>query len=391
MEYKRTVKLKLPISPDAILPTIQAYTKAYNLVCQKSWKDNDTNGVSLHHKTYKRCRKFLTADLSISARTKALESVKSVKTLQKKENKRAKQKEREPKILNCPQSKQCSIRYNDKTFNICFEKNDVSLQTISGRIKTNFSVLKYYQRYLNWRRRSAELFVRNNMVFLNVVFEKSQDAPFEPNNKFIGVDRGINKIAVTSDKRFFGGSHVKRVAHRYHRMRKQLQGKKHSGKRHLAKLKGKENRFRRDVNHCISKQIVKPLEAGTTLVLEKLKDINQLVKKKRRRTEKDRKERRAFSSWSYFQLEEFIRYKAEFQGIKVDYVDARYTSQKCSRCFHIAKSNRKNQSIFKCVKCGYHLNADLNASFNISQNYQDAIGYPDRGNQQSLCSPPSAA
>jgi len=387
----RTVKLRLQISPKEILPTIKAYTKAYNFVCQKGWKDNDRNGVSLHHKTYKKCRKYLTADLTCSARTKAVESLKSVHTLQTKEIKRAKGQERKPKIFSCPESKQTSVRYNDKTFTISFDKNIVSLQTTKKRIKTSFIVPDYFKQYLTWRRRSAELFIKDDKVFLHVSFEKPAE-PVVLNNKFIGVDRGIKKITVTSDKRFFGGGKVKQVSKRYQKLRSTLQKKKHSGKRHLAKIRSKENRFRRDVNHCVSKQIVNSLEEGTTIILEKLTDINKAVKKKRRKTKKDRQHRREHSSWSYYQLEEFIKYKAEFRGIKVDYVDARYTSQKCSKCGHTTKSNRTTQSSFKCVECGYQLNADLNASFNISQNYQDATSYLDRAPQQALeVNPPSVS
>ena len=42
-----------------------------------------------------------------------------------------------------------------------------------------------------------------------------------------------------------------------------------------------------------------------------------------------------------------------------------YTSQKCSCCGHISKENRRSQSKFKCIKCNFKLNADLNASLNI--------------------------
>ena len=107
----------------------------------------------------------------------------------------------------------------------------------------------------------------------------------------------------------------------------------------------------------------------------------------RRKTSKDREKRREHSSWSYFQLGEFLKYKAADKGILVEYVDARYTSRGCSKCGHIARANRTCQSGFKCKKCGYQVNADLNASFNIVKNYQDAISYLDRGSQRSLCSP----
>ncbi|MCY4560904.1 MAG: zinc ribbon domain-containing protein, partial [Flavobacteriaceae bacterium] len=42
-----------------------------------------------------------------------------------------------------------------------------------------------------------------------------------------------------------------------------------------------------------------------------------------------------------------------------------YTSQKCSRCGTIDKKNRLSQSKFKCLSCGFSMNADINAANNI--------------------------
>jgi putative transposase len=70
--------------------------------------------------------------------------------------------------------------------------------------------------------------------------------------------------------------------------------------------------------------------------------------------------------WPFYQLEEFVRYKAESQGKYALLVDARYTSQKCSNCGHTYKGNREG-SAFRCRKCGFELHADLNASRNIAQ------------------------
>lgn len=377
MELVRTVKLKLNTPINVFLPTIQAYTKAYNFVCERGWKDKDRNGVSLHHKTYKTAREYLTADLTISARTKAIESMKAVDALQKEEYKIAKADNREPRIFSCPHSKQMSIRYNDKTFTISFDKGIVSLQTLDGRIKVPFEVLPYFRQYLHWRRMTAELFIRGETVYLNVAFTKTAEEP-QSNKQAIGVDRGIKNIAVTSDNRFFGGKYVKRVANRYRRIRSELKAKGHSGKRHLRRIGRKENRFRSDVNHCISKQIIAPLAIGTTLVLEDLTGIRERTIKKCKREQ--RAER---SSWAYFQLEEFLRYKAAAKGIVVTEVNARYTSQRCSKCGHIEKGNRPQQSVFECRSCGFQLHADLNASRNIVWKHLNAISDSDRVSQRT--------
>lgn len=345
------------------------YTKAFNYTCQIGWNDKTHNGVQLHHKVYEETRKYLPSQLAVSARMKATEALKSVKARLKR-----------GKEVSCPQSKQIGIRYDARSFNVWWDRNEISFSTIDGRKTVQIAVPEYFKQYLSWKRCSADLFIRKGQVFLNIVVEKEVENPIS-NGTFVGVDRGIKKLAVTSDLRFFGGGHVKQVSRRYQRLRSVLQSKGHSGKRHLRKIASKENRFRRDVNHVVSKQIVQGLKPGTTLILEKLTGLKERTTNKRKK-----KDRFEHNSWSYYQLEEFLKYKAAAQAVLVDYVSACYTSRGCSKCRHIARANRTCQSRFRCKKCGYQCNADLNASFNIVLNYLDATGYPDRAFQGALCS-----
>ena len=117
------------------------------------------------------------------------------------------------------------------------------------------------------------------------------------------------------------------------------------------------------------------------IVFEKLTGIRQNVRMRKA-------ERKQVHKWNFFQLEQFTTYKAAAKGVRIGYTPARYTSQKCSRCGHISRSNRKCQSVFKCVRCSFSLHADLNASRNIVQNYLDATRHLSRAavNQPSRCS-----
>jgi putative transposase len=63
-------------------------------------------------------------------------------------------------------------------------------------------------------------------------------------------------------------------------------------------------------------------------------------------------------SWGLFF--ELLEYKTN-----VIKVNPAYTSQKCSKCGHTCKENRKTQSLFECVNCGYTANADFQATLNI--------------------------
>lgn len=77
--------------------------------------------------------------------------------------------------------------------------------------------------------------------------------------------------------------------------------------------------------------------------------------------------------WSYYDLQTKIENKAAEAGIKVVYIDPKYTSQRCSKCGYIHKDNRPTQENFKCINCGFQANADYNASQNIGTKNIDKI------------------
>lgn len=395
MITQRVVKLQLDITPKALLPTIKEYTKAVNYAAQVAFPVYPLDANIIQKMTYRTIREYLPAQLSIAAKNKAVEAVKSVRTLQKKENKRAKKLDRAPKQYRCPNSKQSCIRYDHRSYNIWFDRNQLSLLTINGRIKVNFTCPDYFKQYLSWTRRSADLVIKDNkFVFLHVVFEKDIAAPETVtdstvangtviNSAIKGGDRGINNPIVISDgnksNKFYGGKHVQVVKKKYQQLRKILQSKKHSSKRHFVKINHKENRFMTDTNHCISKQVVKSLNKGDTLVIEDLTDIRD---SKTKETEPVPAFRKQTNNWSFLQLETFIAYKAAYKGVNIAYVNPCYTSQECSKCGHISGINRVTQSLFVCEKCGYVIHADLNGCRVIRLRYLEARQSPNKACHQ---------
>lgn len=178
---------------------------------------------------------------------------------------------------------------------------------------------------------------------------------------WIGVDRNtVGHIAVVSDpetgKVLKLGKSALHVHNKYKNMRKTLQKKGKYGK--VKQIKDRESRIVRDINHKVSRKIVntaKNTEKGI-----KLEDLTGI-----RNSKKNKKEfRYAKHSWSFYQLQMFIEYKAKLLGVEVAYVDPAYTSQSCSKCGHIGNRNRKS---FKCPECGHVDHADSNAGFNIAK------------------------
>ena len=60
-----------------------------------------------------------------------------------------------------------------------------------------------------------------------------------------------------------------------------------------------------------------------------------------------------------------LEYKYDWYGKEFIKVDPKFTSQICSKCGFKSKKNRKSQSKFECINCGFKINADHNAAINI--------------------------
>ena len=67
----------------------------------------------------------------------------------------------------------------------------------------------------------------------------------------------------------------------------------------------------------------------------------------------------------WFEFRRQLDYKLEWMGGRLEQVDARHTLQRCLKCGHTEKGNRKSQAEFVCLSCGKKQHADINAAKNI--------------------------
>ena len=182
----------------------------------------------------------------------------------------------------------------------------------------------------------------------------------------VGIDRGLINLAATYDENrvtsFFKGNEVARVRNHYQHLRARLQAKGTKGaKRRLKRLSGRENRWMTDVNHCLSKTLVSDYGPGVVLVLEDLTGVSNGRGGKGKLSGQ-------LSSWAFYQLGEFVKYKAKRAGITVIEVSPDYTSQRCPMCMTVRKENRdQKRHIYKCSSCGYQTNDDRVAAMNLCE------------------------
>ncbi len=338
----------------------------FNAVCAYGWQCHIKNGVTLHHRLYrplKAQQPALVSDLHIQARVKATEALKSAFV-----------RRRQRRTVSCPQSRSCPPRYNHHTFTVDWSKQTVRLSTTAGRLTIPFRFSPHAFRYARARLCTADLLQRFDRTFWLHVIVDVPAPRVTLSNDVMGVDLGLARPAVTSTNRFLGQGSWKAVEVRSFRLRRALQrcGTKNA-KRHVRRLRGRQRRFRRNCDHVLSKQIISCAAPGVVIVVEHLTGIRGRVRHRHGR------QNRRFHSWSFARLVRFIAYKAEERGCTVATVDPRHTSQRCSRCGHLARTNRRSRAWFRCQACGYRLHADLNGARNIAAAYRVRPGTTGAG------------
>lgn len=191
----------------------------------------------------------------------------------------------------------------------------------------------------------------------------SMDVPdAQDTGRWIGIDRGqkVPLAAATPDGPviFWKAKRMRHIRRVCAARRQQLQA---AGKhRAVTKLERQERRLVTHLNHCLSKDVValaQRCEAG--IRLEDLAGMRQRSRQ-RRETKSDAGQNRDY--WPFYQLEQFITYKAQLAGVPLDTVPAAYTSQSCRRCGALGT---RNGHAFACKRCHYHAHADANAAMNI--------------------------
>lgn len=184
----------------------------------------------------------------------------------------------------------------------------------------------------------------------------------------VGVDIGLTNLAAVgavreSEKagaKLWSGSEAAEMRERFSQKREQAQREQR-----YEDLREQESRYVENVCHTISRGIIEWAlqQDRPEIVIEDLTDIRDTFIRREREHTAD--ERRALHSWPFKKLQTMIEYKALEEGIPTRAIDPAHTSQICNECGNEDSTTREGVH-FSCKACGYQVNADINAAFNIA-------------------------
>ncbi len=359
----RTVSIPVDLPQERFFSLMGQCAEIFNAHIDWALEHKTYNKSKAHHDLYSQLRLAypdVPSALLQATRDNALESIKQCQ------------------FKYTPRKKPTSgLRYDKRTMTLRGEQ--LTLSCIGKRVKLILNVPDYFRTiYDDWDFRGATLtYTKQTKQFrVRLVFEYPEPEKIQQGD-VQGIDRGLYHLCSTHDGKFFSSNKIRATQRRYLYNRKQLQQKgTRSAKRRLKAMSGREKRFMRDVNHCVSKELANQSQYRT-FALEDLSGI--------RNQRRGKKLNKWLSSWSFSQLEFFLGYKSEALGKEVSFVDARYTSQRCSRCGNTNKANRK-KSRFHCRSCGFRAHSDINAGLNIRDNY--FLSSANRSEEQAVVNQP---
>ena len=204
-------------------------------------------------------------------------------------------------------------------------------------------------------------------VILNLTLE--DDTQYQKSGIECALDLNINNIALSDSsglrkliqlEDFSKSKYSKNFKKVQQKLSKRYKNKVFS--KNTARLQKKSNKLykkiknkKEDFFHKLSNQLTNQYDQ---ISIENL-EIKSMKESKSQRLN------RLISDVSWNSLIQKIKYKQIQKNKLIRELNPAYSSQRCFKCGHISKNNRKSQSDFNCENCGYTTNADLNAADNL--------------------------
>jgi putative transposase len=211
--------------------------------------------------------------------------------------------------------------------------------------------------------------------FIAIQVECVVPEPVHKSNKVVGIDVGVKYFAtLSSGEQIDPADALKKYADKLAYNQRKLANKKKFSKNWF-KQKNKINKIHYKIKNVRADYIHKTTNSisknHAVVFVENLniKDMTKSAKGTLDKPGKNIKQKsglnKSILDQGWFEFKCQLDYKLNWLGGKLISVPAENTSRTCSRCGYVDKNNRRSQSEFKCKRCGYTANADINASLNI--------------------------
>jgi putative transposase len=179
----------------------------------------------------------------------------------------------------------------------------------------------------------------------------------------VGVDLGINSLTTLSTgEEFKGAKSYKKFEKKLSRLQYLLRHKNIGSSNYkkaqskIARVHRKIANIRSDTLHKLTTYISKN---HAVIGLENLNVSGMMA---------SRKLAKAIGDMGFYEFRRQLEYKCQLYGSRLVFVDRFYPSSKtCSNCGHIKESLPLSERVFKCEKCQFECDRDLNASINLEK------------------------
>ena len=211
--------------------------------------------------------------------------------------------------------------------------------------------------------------------FVSIQTEREVEPSLPPATTAIGIDVGVVRFATMSD-----GSHIEPInSFKKHQERLARYQRRMSRKvkfsNNWKKAKTKIQRIHRAIAHARKDylhKITTTISQNHALVCIEDLQVRNMSRSSKGNSEEHGKMvkqksglNRAILDQGWGEFRRQLGYKMTWQGGILLAVPPHNTSRTCPCCSHVSKDNRKTQSKFECVECGYENHADLVGAINI--------------------------
>ncbi len=349
-----TVQAKLlPTKEQAEL--LSATTKEYIRTVNVAVAEYVVAGENLKYSS-----KNIPADLPSALKGQIAQDTKSIfQKYTKNVKSNAKKKPEKQRAIKVPILKKPVAIWNNQNFKV--KGSEISfpvwLNGKSKRISIKVNLTDYQANLLQNKFGTLRITQKSGKYIAQIAVQ-AQEAE-SVGNQTMGIDLGLKIPAVAvlenGKVRFFGNGRQNKFVKRKHRSTRRKLGKLKKLNA-IRKRDNKEQRWMKDQDHKVSRQVVNFAKENhaSTIHLEALSGIRQTART-------SRKNEKNLHSWSFYRLAQYIEYKAILAGIKVEYVNPKYTSQLCPAC---GERNKANDRKYKC-SCGFKGHRDIVGALNI--------------------------